>query len=159
MLKYTEALITFSEIPTEINLCFSISNCSGLCQECHSPELRTDIGKPLKENLMREINARVGITCICFLGEGLLNRNAEKEWKDVVLILRTSYPHLKIALYSGRESVEQWIWESFDYVKIGPYIPKYGPLTNPATNQKLFQIDSATKERKEITNLFWRKIE
>lgn len=157
MIKYTEARVTFAEIPTEISLCFSISNCSGLCRECHSPELRKDIGEPLKTNVIREIYAHPGISCVCFLGEGLRNKEATYEWVDIVNSIRIWFPDLKIALYSGRTAVEQNLWNLFDYIKVGPYMPEFGPLDNPKTNQRLYRINRETKELENITNLFWRK--
>lgn len=157
MIKYTEAQVTFAEIPTEISLCFSISNCSGLCRECHSPELRQDIGKRLKTNVCQEIAAHPCITCVCFLGESLRDKEAIYEWEQIVDSIRTWKPNLKIAMYSGRTSVELEMWELFDYVKLGPYIPEYGPLDNPNTNQRLYKINRETKDIEDITYMFWRR--
>lgn len=157
MLKYLYSEVTFAEIPDEINLCFSVTNCAGLCRECHSPELRQDIGKCLKTNVIQEICRNPGISCICFLGEGLKNKEAVYEWKEIVESVRVWNPKLKIALYSGRSEVEEWIWETFDYVKVGPYLPEKGPLDNPNTNQRLYKINYETKEKTDITYLFWRK--
>ena len=47
MLKYVDTKVTFSEVPDEISLCISISNCPNHCKGCHSPYLAEDIGKPL----------------------------------------------------------------------------------------------------------------
>lgn len=157
MLKYTEVQVTFAEIPTEISLCFSITNCSGLCRECHSPELRRDIGKRLKTNVCQEIGAHPGITCVCFLGEGLRDKEALYEWPQIVESIRRWRPNLKIALYSGRPDIEREMWDLFDYVKVGPFIPECGPLDNPNTNQRLYKINRLTKQREDITHLFWRK--
>lgn len=157
MLKYLYSEVTFAEIPDEISLCFSITNCSGLCRECHSPELRQDMGNCLKTNVVQEICRHPGISCVCFLGEGLKNKEAAHEWKEIVESIRVWNPKLKIALYSGRPEVEEWIWETFDYVKVGPYLPEKGPLDNPNTNQRLYKINRETNEKIDITNLFWRK--
>lgn len=155
MLKYTEAQVTFAEIPTEISLCFSISNCAGLCRECHSPELRSNIGKRLKTNVLQEIGAHPGITCVCFLGEGLRDKEARYEWQEIVEAIRKFRPNLRVALYSGRPQVEDEMWQLFDYIKVGPYIPERGPLDNPNTNQRLYRIRCGHRE--DITSLFWRK--
>lgn len=153
MLKYTETQITFAEIPNEINLCFSISNCAGLCRECHSPELRENIGKSLAANIITEINKARGITCLVFLGEGRKDANTTEEWRELIAWVRELFPNLKFALYSGRSMVEKELWKVFDYIKIGPYIPELGPLSNPNTNQRLY----ITETKEDITYKFWKK--
>jgi anaerobic ribonucleoside-triphosphate reductase activating protein len=87
----------------------------------------------------------------------LRNKEATYEWVDIVNSIRTWFPNLKIALYSGRTAVEQNLWNLFDYIKVGPYMPEFGPLDNPNTNQRLYRINRETKELENITNLFWRK--
>ena len=47
MLKYVDSKVVFSEVPDEITLAISISNCPGTCKGCHSPWLREDIGESL----------------------------------------------------------------------------------------------------------------
>ena len=51
-LKYVECTVTLEEVPTEINLTISISNCRFRCHGCHSAYLQQDIGKPLLPDLM-----------------------------------------------------------------------------------------------------------
>ena len=157
MIKYTAVEVTFAEIPDEINLCFSISNCSGMCRNCHSPELRESIGTDLLSNIAAEIKRHRGITCICFLGEARKVLNVNRKWRTIVDVIRQCFPHLKVALYSGREDVEPELWEMFDYIKVGPYIEEFGPLENPSTNQKLYKIDRKNNQKIDITNMFWRK--
>ena len=78
--------------------------------------------------------------------------------------LRSDYPY-KVALYSGRNEVEKEYDEYFDFIKIGPYVEKYGPLNKETTNQRLYEIerkfgtDFATEEtiRHDITYKFWKK--
>jgi len=36
-----------AEVPREISLTLSISNCAYRCHNCHSPYLQQDIGQPL----------------------------------------------------------------------------------------------------------------
>lgn len=60
-------------------------------------------------------------------------------------------------MYSGRQSIELEMWELFDYVKLGPYIPEFGPLDNPNTNQRLYKINRETKDIEDITSMFWRR--
>lgn len=51
-LKYVEYAVTMEEVPTEICLTISISNCRFHCHGCHSSYLQQDIGKPLLPDLM-----------------------------------------------------------------------------------------------------------
>ena len=51
-LKYVEYAVTMEEVPTEISLTISISNCRFRCQGCHSAYLQQDVGKPLLPKLM-----------------------------------------------------------------------------------------------------------
>ena len=51
-LKYVEYAVTLEEVPTEISLTISISNCRFRCHGCHSAYLQKDVGKPLLLDLM-----------------------------------------------------------------------------------------------------------
>ena len=51
-LKYVEYAVTLEEVPTEISLTISISNCRFHCHGCHSAYLQQDVGKPLLPDLM-----------------------------------------------------------------------------------------------------------
>ena len=66
---------------------------------------------------------------------------------------------LEVALYSGREEVDEEILSEFDYVKVGPYIPEKGPLNERSTNQRLYKVERKDGELslKDITSLFWRR--
>ena len=58
-------MVTFEEIPTEVTLSLSISNCQGKCPGCHSPELRCNIGTELtNEKLDELITKNSGISCV-----------------------------------------------------------------------------------------------
>ena len=46
-LKYVEAAVTLAEVPREISLTLTISNCANRCHGCHSSYLWQDIGNPL----------------------------------------------------------------------------------------------------------------
>ena len=46
-LRYVEYAVTMAEVPREISLTLSISNCAYCCHNCHSPYLQQDIGQPL----------------------------------------------------------------------------------------------------------------
>ncbi len=46
-LRYVDAAVTLAEVPEEISLTLSISNCAFRCHGCHSAYLQRDVGKPL----------------------------------------------------------------------------------------------------------------
>lgn len=70
-LKYVEAAVTLAEVPEEISLTLSISNCRFCCHGCHSPYLQNDIGRPLLPDLDMLVRRYERlITCVCLMGEG-----------------------------------------------------------------------------------------
>lgn len=151
MIKFLQTEVVFSEIPDEVTLAINITNCCNFCEGCHSPELRKDIGEELTfEKLEELIAANDGVTCICFMGEG----NDKHALMHLIVHMREMFgDKYKIGLYSGRNAVDDFYWHNLDYLKIGPYIPSRGPLTNPNTNQKLYKIVQG-EEPKDITYKF-----
>lgn len=150
MIKYVPRMtnVVLEEIPDRVTLAVEISNCQGNCIGCHSPFLKDDIGDELTEDVVDALIAdNFGINCFLLLGEG---RDKEAV-RRIALHLKNAYPSLERAIYSGRASVEDELFELFDYVKVGPYIEEFGPLNKSGTNQKLFY------HRVEITSRFWRK--
>lgn len=151
MLKTTNHEITFSEIPDEITLCINISGCPNHCYGCHSPFLWEDIGEPLTiKDLYYLIDKNSGISCICFMGGDsepeTINTFAEE--------IKFCYD-IKTAWYSGRNKIAPEInIKNFDYIKVGPYIEKKGPLTSPTTNQRLYKV--VDNELVDVTNKFWK---
>ena len=102
------------------------------------------------------IAGNFGINCFLFLGEG----NDHAALMSAASYVRRAYPSLALGLYSGRESVEEDVWELFDYVKIGPFRPSCGPLNKTTTNQRLYRIlhnADGTRTVDDITARFWRK--
>ena len=149
MLKYVPSLtdIVMEEIPRRVSLALEISNCQGCCRECHSPFLREDIGEELTPDVVdRLIGENFGIDCVLLLGEG----NDPDAVRSLAKHIRDAHPGLSTAIYSGRTAVEDELFDIFDYVKVGPYIPEKGPLNNPGTNQRLYC------HREDITSVFWR---
>ena len=61
---------------------------------------------------------------------------------------------LKACLYSGRDvEIESWMG-AFDYVKLGSYQSRYGPLSEKTTNQKFYKKQQG--KYLDITEWFWR---
>ena len=150
MLKYIPQLTdtVIEEIPDRVTLAVEISNCRGNCPGCHSPFLRNDIGEELTAAAVdKMIEDNFGITCFLFLGEG----NDTPALFAAAKHIRAAHPGLEIAVYSGRERVEDEFFSLFDYVKTGPYIEARGPLNKRSTNQRLYY------HREDITERFWKR--
>lgn len=155
MLKYVDTQVTFAEVPSEITLCINISNCPCNCPNCHSSYLAKDIGKPLDwGSLNALIHINHGITCVAFMGGDSSPEEVNKLAYEVKRI------GLKTAWYSGREKLSKSIkLINFDYIKLGPYIEKYGPLNCKTTNQKFYEVihtTMGTNKLYDITHKFWR---
>ena len=157
MIKYVPEMtnVVLEEIPDRLTLAIDISNCTGLCEGCHSPFLRRDVGVELTPEAIDSLIAgNFGINCFLFLGED------HAALMFAANYVRRAYPSLALGLYSGRESVEEDVWELFDYVKIGPFRPSCGPLNKTTTNQRLYRIlhnADGTRTVDDITARFWRK--
>ncbi len=150
MLKYVPELTdtVIEEIPDRVTLAVEISNCRGNCPGCHSPFLKQDIGEELTAARIDKLIAdNFGINCFLFLGEG---RDSEALLK-LAAHIRKAHPGIELAVYSGREKVEDVFYDVFDFVKTGPYIESLGPLNSPTTNQRLYY------HGKDITSRFWRR--
>ena len=159
MIKYVPEMtnVVLEEIPDRLTLAIDISNCTGLCEGCHSPFLRRDVGVELTPEAIDSLIAgNFGINCFLFLGEG----NDHAALMSAANYVCRAYPSLTLGLYSGRESVEEDVWGLFDYVKIGPFRPSCGPLNKTTTNQRLYRIlhnADGTRTVDDITARFWRK--
>lgn len=158
MIKYKPDTVSvvFAEVPDYVTLAIEITNCPGMCEGCHSPWLREDIGEELTpEVLDRLISENRGVNCICFMGEGK-DPEALKRLAFGIK-LRSDYPY-KVALYSGRDGVEKEYDTYFDFIKVGPYIPSRKGLNFKTTNQRLYEIvrEGFETTRKDITYKFWR---
>ena len=136
MLKYTDTEVVFSEIPDEITLAINISNCQNNCIGCHSPYLKQNIGEELTTDVLDElIEKNNGITCVCFMGEG----KDELALQNLLSHVKQKHKNLKLGLYSGREAVlEEFYWNTLDYLKIGPFMAEFGALNEETTNQRLY---------------------
>ena len=152
MLKYTNYGVCFQEVPNEITLYFNISNCKVRCEECHSKYLWEDIGEPLVKNLIDIIdNYKDYITCVCFMG----GTNDIAQLKSAIEIVKTF--GLKTCVYTGEEYSDKLnkLLESLNYLKVGPYIEKFGGLDKKTTNQKFYEI--INNKLIDKTYLFWKE--
>ena len=83
--------------------------------------------------------------CVLFLGEG----NDIDGLIRLSDYIRTKF-NVETAIYSGRDSVEDCIFEHFDYVKVGSYQADLGGLNKRTTNQRLYY------HKNDITYKFWK---
>jgi len=161
MLKFTDYMVTFREVPDEISLCINISNCPNRCLGCHSKELWEDIGEELTdEKLCSLIERNEGITCICFMG----GDSDPKRVEELCKLVKTKYPFLLTCWYSGKKENSIDL-SCLDYLKLGPYIEQLGGLDCPTTNQRFYEItlnrSTDTNYNPEyglidITDKFWK---
>jgi len=141
MLKYYNYDIVCQEIPDEITLAINITGCPNHCLGCHSPWLWKDIGEPLNKKSMHSIIDKYAsdITCICFMDGDQM----PKEIEQLAELVRTTWPSLKTAWYSGRNKLPDGFgYALFNFVKTGPYIESLGGLRSSKTNQRLYKISS-----------------
>ena len=164
MLKYVDAKVVMSEIPDVITLAVNISNCPNNCKGCHSTYLQEDIGNNLdKIALDKLISKNLGVDCICFMGG---------DNNPLTIVSMAKYikenTDLLVGWYSGKQDINKDVLmnlEYFNFIKVGPYIEELGPLNNPNTNQRMYEV-KMSKEIDEtgspiyglvdITNKFWK---
>jgi anaerobic ribonucleoside-triphosphate reductase activating protein len=153
MLKYVDVMVVFSELPNEVTLAINISGCPCACHGCHSSYLANDIGTPLTTEKLEELLiVHEGVTAVCFMGGDADPRYVEFLARHVLM----QFPGLKIGWYSGREYTYDYMdYGVFDYVKVGPYIEKYGPLNASTTNQRLYRVNvkDGTTNFHDITSM------
>ena len=154
MLKYLNCQVTFAEVPDEISLCINITNCPIHCPECHSKDLWGDVGQELTKSVLEDLlTSNRGVSCICFMG----GNSEPAEVNNLSKWIHSNHPDIKTAWYSGRDEWPTFI-PDFDYIKIGPYIEKYGPLNSKTTNQKMVKIIKTEDNwyMEDITYKFWK---
>lgn len=149
--KYVEDKIVFEEIPDCVTLAVTISNCPFHCVGCHSSYLRNDVGSVLDNGeIDRLFEKNKGFNCFLFLGD---SRAA-----DVVKCaeyIKEKYNGIKLAVYSGYDTILPEYKTIFDYVKTGKYMEEFGPLSKETTNQRLYKIKNGKEE--DITYKFWKR--
>lgn len=151
-IKYVDEIICFQEVPSEVSLSFSISNCIHNCDGCHSKYLCSDTGKELEPVLEEKLKYYFGLaTCILFMG-GDDKFQIESLIRCIELCKKYNF---KTALYSGNTQVDDRLKVLLDYIKIGPFIKELGGLNSPTTNQKMYKKTDYGWE--DITFMFAKK--
>lgn len=156
-MKYVDAKVVFAEIPDEITLAINMSGCPVRCPDCHSKYLWEDIGESLdRDSLHSLIENNKGITCLAFMGG-----DANVPYLQTLIYwVKTRYPELKIAWYSGMEEpIKRSQIKYLDYIKVGPYIKEFGPLNSKTTNQRMYKIyhlEEGKLRVEDITSKFWK---
>ena len=150
MLKYCTYDVVFQEIPDEVSLAISLTNCPNHCPGCHSPQLWRDEGHVLDREALKEILARYKgyVTCCCLMG-GDNDPDAVVETARAIHQLSS----FKVAWYSGRDFFPNEP-QLFQYVKLGPYRSDLGGLKSPHTNQRMYR--NVDGQFVDITPTFWR---
>lgn len=155
MLRLAGYDIVFQEIPGEVTLALNISGCPNRCKGCHSPHLWEDEGEILDEDYLSVLLSDYGssVTCLCFMG----GDGAPQEVERLSLFARRAAGgRLKTAWYSGKQALPEFCSPgSFDYIKLGPYVPECGGLYSPGTNQRFYVVEQG--KMKDATGLFGKK--
>ena len=154
MIKYLPQMtsVVLEEIPGKVSLAVDVSNCPMRCPGCHSPYLQTNIGEELTTDIIDELIAdNFGVNCFLFFGEG----QDDSSFLDLAWHIRDNHPTVEVALYSGRPEVPNTYWRVFNYIKVGPYVEKLGPLNHRTTNQRLYKVEG--HKRVDITHLIWER--
>ena len=155
MLKYVDTKEVFAEIPDEITLAISISGCPIRCKGCHSKYLWDDVGEPLSiDTLSALLTDHIGVSCVCLMGgdQAPDQINTLAQWVKDNTDVRTAW-------YSGADEISPAVnLSNLDYLKIGHYSEKSGPLNSPTTNQILWRIEHQGTENRmvNITSRFWK---
>lgn len=144
--------ITFSEVPDEISLTFSVCGCPHKCEGCHSTYLWNEDNSVLLSGVIDDVIAqyRDVVSCLCVMG-GEWN---EPELREIAVKAHNN--NLRFCLYSGSDvmpSVEMLMF--CDYVKIGHYDKSLGGLDCKTTNQRLYKLHD--NRVRDITGKFWRE--
>jgi anaerobic ribonucleoside-triphosphate reductase activating protein len=149
---YVDTKVVFAEVPGEVTLAINISNCPCNCKGCHSPYLGTNTGEPLFPEVLDElIDNNKGITCVAIMG----GDSNPAEVDALAFYIKTIYDNIKVAWYSGMQVLSDSIkLNNFDYIKLGPYKEKYGPLNSKTTNQRFYRVKEGNLV--DITEKFWK---
>lgn len=146
--------VVLREFPDEITLALNISGCKNACPECHSKFLWDEVGDEATiEYVEKLINENPGISCIGIMG----GDSYIDDIIDLITNLRNNHSNLKIGWYSGLDKYDTNMLHYLDYIKIGRYDSKYGPLDRDTTNQRMYLIQHLDNmiSLTDITQRFW----
>ncbi|MBP3228852.1 MAG: anaerobic ribonucleoside-triphosphate reductase activating protein [Bacteroidaceae bacterium] len=155
MLKYAGTDIVFQEFPDEVTLAINLTRCPNNCPGCHSSYLKEDAGRILDDAELLSLiaNYRGEITCVGLMG-GDGDPQGVMHLMDTVRL--TYGDTLRTGWYSGRDELPAGFNPAvFDYVKLGAYMEACGPLSSPATNQRMYRVTEG--KLRDITPRFWKK--
>lgn len=148
MIKYLYIKEVFAEVPGEITLALSISNCQIQCKGCNQKELWEDKGTNLTPKHLKElIKEHRGITCVCFMGSG------NKEYKELNILAEVVKKHnLKVAIYLGEDYLpNELLLKYIDYLKLGHWEDSKGGLDSPNTNQTMYEVKDIGDDTYSLT--------
>ena len=145
---------TAIEIPDELSFYLLITGCKKKCPGCHSRHLwREESGwKLIEEKLVNLFYLGLGVaSCVLFMGG---------EWHPEELKKYLEYARgcsFKTALYTGceLEEIPKDILNILDYIKVGKYNFRLGPLRKKTTNQRLYKLLNG-EPIEDITSKFWK---
>lgn len=147
MLRVDTPEITLRDIPDEVTLAFPVLGCPHGCKGCHWQEYNKKQGESFTtEYLTKWVDYYKGVTCVLFYGG-----DWDKELKTLIHSLQKY--DIKIAVYSGKNTIDTDLYSMVDYYKVGAYNEVLGGLNNTNTNQKL--IETTTGEC--LNHLFKRR--
>lgn len=152
MLKYYNHDIVFQEYPDEVTLAINLTLCPNRCPGCHSAFLREDIGEELTPERIRALIDRYGDTITCVGIQG-----GDNDPEGVLALCRHVRSHyegrIRTGWYSGRtwQPAPDVLAASLNYIKLGPYIAKLGPLSSPTTNQRIYRVAPTDGALTDIT--------
>ena len=113
------------------------------------------MGEPLSiDTLSALLTDHIGVSCVCFMGgdQAPDQINTLAQWVKDNTDVRTAW-------YSGADEISPAVnLSNLDYLKIGHYSEKSGPLNSPTTNQILWRIEHQGTENRmvNITSRFWK---
>lgn len=115
----------------------------------NDPKLVNHYAKLIKDSYIKQVEATYKVNRVVALPKGItLNPG------DSIILMKSVPNPIKVAWYSGRQELSKEIdINNFDFIKLGPYQEENGPLNNPNTNQKFFQVVDG--ELIDITYKFW----
>lgn len=146
-MNYANLCIVLQEVPGEISICFSITGCELMCNNCHSSYLwKKENGTPLTLQKYKEILTEYNYlaSCVLFMGGEWYEKELEK-----FLIVAEEFKY-KTCLYTGETTISNRLLKHLTWVKTGPWIEKLGGLDSKTTNQKFIEV----KSNKILNHLF-----